>query len=119
MPQFSYRARDAQGGLVEGVLDCADRAVAIRQIESQHCVPIRIEMVDGAKATEKKPGAPAPRKKLRLLSSPEPATPGQSWAVAQFARQRVVRGRLKSRFQLWKSAGIDESGKQETRKRHR
>src|SRR5436305_6800879 len=78
MPQFSYRARDAQGGLVEGVLDCADRAVAIRQIESQHCVPIRIEMVDGAKATEKKPGAPPPRKKLRLLSSPEPATPVQN-----------------------------------------
>ena len=45
MPQFAYRARDAQGGLVEGVLDCADRAVAIRQIESQHCVPIRIEML--------------------------------------------------------------------------
>src|SRR5437762_11464989 len=81
MPQFSYRARDAQGGLVEGVLDCADRAVAIRQIESQHCVPIRIEMVDGAKATEKKPGAPAPRKKLRLLSSPEPATPGQNLKI--------------------------------------
>ena len=81
MPQFSYRARDAQGGLVEGVLDCADRAVAIRQIESQHCVPIRIEMVDGAKATEKKSGAPPPRKKLRLLSSPEPATPGQNLKI--------------------------------------
>jgi len=35
MPQFAYRARDAQGGLVEGVLDCADRSVAIRQIEQQ------------------------------------------------------------------------------------
>jgi len=46
MPQFTYRARDAQGGLVEGVLDCADRAVAIRQIESQHCIPIRIDVVD-------------------------------------------------------------------------
>ena len=44
MPQFAYRARDAQGGLVEGVLDCADRAVAIRQIELQHCIPIRIEL---------------------------------------------------------------------------
>src|SRR6266702_222261 len=45
MPQFAYRARDAQGGLVEGVLDCPDRTVAIRQIELQHCVPIRIEML--------------------------------------------------------------------------
>src|SRR5439155_16222582 len=45
MPQFAYRARDPQGGLVEGVLDCADRALAIRQIELQRCVPIRIDLV--------------------------------------------------------------------------
>ena len=44
MPQFTYRARNAQGGLVEGVLDCPDRAVAIRQIELQECIPIRIEL---------------------------------------------------------------------------
>src|SRR5438094_6469344 len=48
MPQFSYRARNAQGELVEGVLDCADRAVAIRQIEQQRCIPIRIEAVVAA-----------------------------------------------------------------------
>jgi type II secretory pathway component PulF len=45
MPQFAYRARNAQGGLVEGVLDCPDRAVAIRQIEQLRCIPIRIEAV--------------------------------------------------------------------------
>ena len=45
MPQFAYRARNAQGGLVEGVLNCADRAVAIRQIEQQQCIPIKIEAV--------------------------------------------------------------------------
>ncbi len=45
MPQFTYRARNAQGGLVEGVLDCADRAVAIRQIEEKRCTPIRIDAV--------------------------------------------------------------------------
>ncbi len=48
MPQFSYRARNAQGGLVEGVLNVADRSVAIRQIEQQHCVPIRIDAVASA-----------------------------------------------------------------------
>src|SRR5260370_29974453 len=48
MPQFSYRARNAQGGLVEGVLDCPDRTVAIRQIEQQRCIPIRIEDVSAA-----------------------------------------------------------------------
>jgi type II secretory pathway component PulF len=47
MPQFSYRARNAQGGLVEGVLDCPDRSVAIRQIEQLHYIPIRIESVGG------------------------------------------------------------------------
>jgi len=57
MPQFSYRARNAQGGLVEGVLNVADRSVAIRQIEQQNCTPIRIEamvaapqLVDGKSA---------------------------------------------------------------------
>ena len=47
MPQFSYRARNAQGALVEGVLNVADRAIAIQQIEMQNCVPIRIEVLSG------------------------------------------------------------------------
>ncbi len=58
MPQFSYRARNAQGELVEGVLNVTDRSVAIRQIEQQNCVPIRVEsmatkpqMVDGKAAS--------------------------------------------------------------------
>jgi type II secretory pathway component PulF len=54
VPQFAYRARNAQGGLVEGVLNCADRAVAIRQIEMQQCIPIKIEIVaTGPEATAK------------------------------------------------------------------
>src|SRR3989449_599481 len=61
MPQFSYRARNAQGGLVEGVLDCADRAVAIRQIEQQRCIPIRIEPVaTEPKIAEREKSATAP-----------------------------------------------------------
>jgi type II secretory pathway component PulF len=61
MPQFSYRARDAQGGLVEGVLDCADRAVAIRQIEQQRCIPIRIDAVaPAAKTAERESTTAAP-----------------------------------------------------------
>jgi type II secretory pathway component PulF len=50
VPQFAYRARNAEGALVEGVLDCADRAVAIRQIEQQRCIPIKIDMVGAAVA---------------------------------------------------------------------
>jgi type II secretory pathway component PulF len=48
MPQFAYRARDARGALVEGIVDCADRSTAIRQIEQRQCIPIRIEPVDAA-----------------------------------------------------------------------
>jgi type II secretory pathway component PulF len=61
MPQFAYRARNPEGGLVEGVLDCADRAVAIRQIEQQRCIPIKIEAVVAAakSANGATPAAPA------------------------------------------------------------
>lgn len=71
MPQFSYRARNAQGGLVEGVLDCPDRAVAIRQIEQLQYIPIRIESVAAAPqlvngvATSAAPAA-APTQKLKI-----------------------------------------------------
>src|SRR3954464_15790140 len=82
MPQFTYRARNAQGGLVEGVLDCADRAIAIRQIESQHCIPIRIDIVEAAKPAEAKATKPAAtQRKLRLLNSPEISTPTQSLKI--------------------------------------
>jgi type II secretory pathway component PulF len=65
MPQFAYRARNASGSLVEGVLECADRTVAIRQIEQQRCIPIRIDVVGAAPAAptagEKPAAAPATR----------------------------------------------------------
>ena len=57
MPQFSYRARNAQGGLVEGVLDCADRTIAIRQIEQLHYIPVRIEPVGGPQVVARTSGA--------------------------------------------------------------
>jgi type II secretory pathway component PulF len=43
MPRFRYRARDAQGQLVEGVIDASDRAGAIQLIEQRRCVPFKIE----------------------------------------------------------------------------
>jgi type II secretory pathway component PulF len=71
MPQFAYRARNAEGALVEGVLDCADRAVAIRQIEQQRCIPIKIEIVGGSPNGAKASSAPAataaqPRQNLKI-----------------------------------------------------
>ena len=75
MPQFSYRARNAQGGLVEGVLDCPDRSVAIRQIEQLHYIPVRIEAVASAPAVVKKDGkngAVAPPKAAPSVSAIPP-----------------------------------------------
>ena len=68
MPQFAYRARDAQGSLVEGVLDCADRAVAIRQIELQKCIPVRIDLVGPEPKTAQSDGArpAAPTQNLKI-----------------------------------------------------
>ena len=60
MPQFAYRARDAQGALVEGVLDCADRSIAIRQIEQKRYIPIKIEVVNARPDTADKALKPKP-----------------------------------------------------------
>lgn len=46
MPQFSYRARRKTGEVVQGVLDVADRAAALVQIERLGLVPV---MVDGGR----------------------------------------------------------------------
>lgn len=43
MPQFRYVARNAEGKLIDGVVSCNDRSAAIRQVEQQRCVPIKIE----------------------------------------------------------------------------
>jgi general secretion pathway protein F len=80
MPQFSYRARNSQGGLVEGVLDCPDRAVAIRQIEQLHYIPVRIDAVGSEPTAAKRstngaaPGTtaaalPAATQKLKIKHS--------------------------------------------------
>src|SRR5213075_2867980 len=72
MPQFTYRARDAQGALVEGVLDCADRAIAIRQIEQKRCIPIKIEVVDAK---------PESTEKTKTAKTAVPAVPAQSLKI--------------------------------------
>src|SRR5215468_5172889 len=58
MPEFAYKARNAEGGLVEGILNCPDRGVAIRQIEQQNCIPIRIDAVITAAPVAPAPTAP-------------------------------------------------------------
>lgn len=71
MPQFSYKARNARGELVEGVLECADRTLAIHQIEQQHCIPIRIEPVGPRLQTVEKESAPAAPASIQNLKIPQ------------------------------------------------
>jgi type II secretory pathway component PulF len=81
MPQFAYRARNAQGALVEGVLDCADRAVAIRQIEQQHCIPIKIDIVEGGAANGQDRQVPNREKKRGAQVPREPGRPTQNLTI--------------------------------------
>jgi general secretion pathway protein F len=80
MPQFSYRARNAQGGLVEGVLECADRSVAIRQIEQLQYMPVRIELVGAP---------PPPSAKSGKNGAPPPATVAPALAPPPGANQKL------------------------------
>ena len=48
MPQFSYRARRRTGEVVEGVLDGADRAAALVQIERLGLFPVTVDVAKGA-----------------------------------------------------------------------
>jgi len=59
MPQFSYRARRRSGELVEGVLDVADRAAALAQVERLGLFPVAVDaskggpVVNGKRAGQK------------------------------------------------------------------
>src|SRR5215510_7527901 len=47
MPQFSYKARRRTGEVVEGVLDVADRAAALVQIERLGLFPVVVDAAKG------------------------------------------------------------------------
>jgi len=54
MPQFSYRARRRSGELVEGVLDVADRAAALAQVERLGLFPVAVDASRGGPVVEGK-----------------------------------------------------------------
>ncbi len=60
MPEFIYKARDANGALIEGTLDAADRAAAMLLVEKKHCTPIRIEVSNREGLTRKKDSSDRP-----------------------------------------------------------
>jgi len=67
MPQFRFVARSPQGAVLEGVLDCPDKASAIREVEKTKGFPVRIQPVTGDPA---KPAAQisAPQTSATVLS---------------------------------------------------
>lgn len=48
MPQFTYKARKRSGEVVQGVLDVADRAAALAQLQRMGLLPVSIEMPKGS-----------------------------------------------------------------------
>ena len=64
MPQFSYKARRKTGEVVQGVLDVADRAAALVQIERLGLFPV---MVEGARGAATGPAAPGEKEAGRSL----------------------------------------------------
>ena len=59
MPQFSYKARKRSGELVEGVLEVADRAAALVQIQRSGLFPIAVDSAKAGAVAEGKPAAKA------------------------------------------------------------
>lgn len=95
MPRYSYRARNAQGQLVEGQIEAGDRAAAIQLIEQKRCVPIKIE-TDGGDTKppasrvngSAKPPVDATSAALttRLAAAPPAARPAVAPAAADSVR---------------------------------
>src|SRR5258706_11104503 len=54
MPQFAYRARRKTGEVVQGILDVADRAAALSQIERLGLFPVMVDASKGGLAAAEK-----------------------------------------------------------------
>ena len=79
MPQFSYKARRKTGEVVQGVLDVADRAAALVQIERLGLFPVMVEGARGGAAV----AVPGEKEKAR-----------RSLLPASFQRKRQRRPKL-------------------------
>lgn len=64
MPQFSYKARRKTGEVVQGVLEVADRAAALVQIERLGLFPVMVDGARGAAGAATAPGGVKPRGSL-------------------------------------------------------
>lgn len=68
MPEFVWRAAQADGQLVEGRTEASASAAVLRQLRERGLTPIRID--DAASSAAAAPGAPGVRVKRRATSGP-------------------------------------------------
>ncbi|MFN3410192.1 MAG: type II secretion system F family protein [Limisphaerales bacterium] len=76
MPQFNYKARRRTGEMVQGMLEVADRAAALTQIERLGLFPVAVEATKGAGAAK---GAATGERSLASLLPPSL----QAWSKRQ------------------------------------
>lgn len=74
MAQFTYKARRRSGEVVTGILEGADRAAALMQIERLGLFPIAVEMPKGAAAAAAASASHAPRRGISSFSDMLPPT---------------------------------------------
>jgi len=72
VPQFSYVARNTQGKLTEGVLTSPDRSSAIRQVEREFGIPIKLQPI--AEGGTSLPTTAAPKKTAAASGTGTPET---------------------------------------------
>src|SRR6185436_9295492 len=67
MPQFSYRARRRSGELVQGMVDVADRAAALTQIERLGLLPVAVDAARGAEIARAERAARPTKSRSEIL----------------------------------------------------
>ncbi|HCD54803.1 MAG TPA: type II secretion system protein F [Halieaceae bacterium] len=70
MPEFSYKAAQKDGSIVQGTLAASNHAAALRQLRGQGLTPVRVWSATGAEARLSKPAPPFTAAQSAPASSP-------------------------------------------------
>lgn len=89
MPQFSYKARDAAGALVEGSMEAPARAAVATKLQQMGCYPIAIAESGGGKSS---PIAA----RTGLFKGIAPGGPAKAESPPRPAKVRASRSRIKA-----------------------
>ena len=73
MPEFQYRARNADGVLVDGAVTAGDRSAAIAMVEQKRLVPIRVQAREHGAALAAPAAPAAPMEPLDQTKTGKPA----------------------------------------------